>query len=78
MFRYRKEGGKVHLTHIYWISQGLKITPGPSNDTEATDIQDKMGLKCRYILGEIIFAYMTGRTDISYAVAELLKLSGNQ
>ena len=37
-----------------------------------------MGLKCRYILGEIIFAYMTGRTDISYAVAELLKLSGNQ
>ena len=31
-----------------------------------------MGLKYRYILGGIIFAYVKGIPDISYAVAEVL------
>ena len=49
----------------------FKITPGPSNKTEAKCVQDKIVFKYRNILGEIIFACVPVRTYISYAVVEL-------
>ena len=36
----------------------LEIAPGPSNDTDAKDIKDKMEFKYRYILGVSIFTYV--------------------
>ena len=36
-----------------------------------------MGFKYRDIFGEVIFAYVTGRPDISYAVSELYKFAKN-
>ena len=47
----------------------LEITPGPYTEVEWKEFQDKMVFTYRYILGKRIFAYVTGKPDISYAVA---------
>ena len=53
------------------------MTPGTSNDVEAKDIQYKLGFRYIDIPGEILFPYVSGRPDISYAVVELSNFSDN-
>ena len=46
----------------------LEITPGLSNEIQANNTHDRIGFKYKDIIGEIIFEYVSGRTDISYSV----------
>ena len=49
---------------------------GPAEDSkEHYDLVDKHGFKHRQLLGELLYAYVTCRPDIGYAVITLSKFS---
>ena len=67
---YPGNKGENFIEPIYPDSvMELEITPGPYTEVEWKEFQDKMVFNYRYILGKRIFAYVTGKPDISYAVA---------
>ena len=73
----REEGGNlIEPTHPDSVNE-LEFTLGRYNESEAKDIQDKMTLNYREILGETIYAYVEEIPDISYAVTELSKFIEN-
>ena len=49
----------------------------PTTQKEADAIPDKMPFSYRAALGELIYAYVTCRPDIGYAIALLAKYSNN-
>ena len=64
----KKKGNFIKPFHTDCVKE-LEITSGPSNETDAKDILDKMKFKYRYILGEIIFPCVAIIPYISYGVA---------
>jgi hypothetical protein len=55
----------------------LENNEGPQDSAEADKLEKKMKFGYRAGIGELIYAYVTCRPDIGYAVAELAKFSSN-
>ncbi len=55
----------------------LETSSGPADEREARALEEEMGFGYRAALGELLYAYVTCRLDIGYAVAELSKFSSN-
>ena len=72
----KKESNFIETMHTDSFKE-LEITPGPYNATEANYIQDKMVFKYRDIIGEIVFACVAVRPNISFVVEELSKFAYN-
>ena len=55
----------------------LDTTPVPTNDIEREQLENDMGYSYRQALGEVLFAMVTCRPDISFCVIKLSKYSNN-
>lgn len=65
----------MHADHKY--VQSLDTAKPPSSDKEATQLEKEMGFRYRQVIGELIFALITCRPDISFAVTKLSKFAAN-
>ena len=55
----------------------LDTSVGPSNDADKLALQEEMGFKYRNATGELLFAMVTCRPDISNAVIKLTQFNAN-
>jgi hypothetical protein len=55
----------------------LETTEGPEDPAEQQRLRDEMGFNYRQVIGEIIFAMITCRPDISPAIIKLAQYSNN-
>ena len=59
------------------LIRNLDTAVGPSNDSEKQTLQNEMGFKYRNSTGELLFAMVTRRPDISNAVIKLTQFNVN-
>jgi hypothetical protein len=57
------------------VYKEVESSEGPVTPTEAAAIEKSAGFSYRTVIGELIFAYVTCRLDIGFAMAELSKFN---
>ena len=89
---YLKKILAAKTTHLLPYAKKRKLTPmkadheyirtietsiGPTNPSEQQELERKMGFKYRAATGELIFAMVTCRPDISHAIIKLTQYNNN-
>ena len=79
---WRNDPSKCHVAPILVKEEAsyqtiLDTTPLPANYTEREQLEVEMGFSYRQALGEMLFAMVTCRPDISFCVIKLSKYSNN-
>ena len=69
------ESKRIFSIPSYSIKQMYKESGPKENTTYHKVLEGKMGFSYHTLLGEVMYAYITCRPDISYAVTTLSKFS---